>query len=283
MINQDQKRTDNPRRIQILLGAAAVLFGAAVLLGHSWGRAWLYWAAIPLIGAVFWVEGTLRQKIGWIIPASLVIGAGIGLFLFFNTMLLQPIARRIGVLLVFIAIGWCLISTATALSRTKTAWWALVPAGIIASVGLCFFFSNLSLLAFVLYITAGLGLVLLGWGIFWKLYGLIIPGSLLVTIGPGIFIAWGTSVVANPLTKTGLMIAAFSFGWFLIVFFSRVISPKFIWWPLIPGGVLAMTGWGLYIGGDPGNAPEFIANTGSVGLIIFGLYLLLLRKSIHRP
>jgi hypothetical protein len=42
-----------------------------------------------------------------------------------------------------------------------------------------------------------------------------------------------------------------------------------------------MVGWGLYIGGDPENATAFIANTGSVGLIIFGLYLLLLRKGIH--
>jgi hypothetical protein len=59
----------------------------------------------------------------------------------------------------------------------------------------------------------------------------------------------------------------------------RVASEKFVWWPLIPGGLLAVVGWGLYIGGDPGNALAFIGNTGSIGLIIFGVYLLLLRRS----
>jgi hypothetical protein len=46
--------------------------------------------------------------------------------------------------------------------------------------------------------------------------------------------------------------------------------------------VLAMVGWGLYIGGNPGSALSFIGNTGSLGLIIVGAYLLLLRRSIRK-
>jgi len=74
----------------------------------------------------------------------------------------------------------------------------------------------------------------------------------------------------------------FALGWGLIILFSRVTTQKFIWWPLIPGGLLAVVGWGLYIGGDPHNAVSFIGNTGSIGVIIFGLYLLLLRKGIQK-
>jgi hypothetical protein len=40
-------------------------------------------------------------------------------------------------------------------------------------------------------------------------------------------------------------------------------------------------GTGLYIGGDPTRALGFIGNTGSIALMIFGLYLLLMRKGIH--
>jgi hypothetical protein len=43
-----------------------------------------------------------------------------------------------------------------------------------------------------------------------------------------------------------------------------------------------MVGWGLYIGGNPGNALSFIGNTGSIGLIVFGIYLLLMRRGFHQ-
>jgi hypothetical protein len=68
----------------------------------------------------------------------------------------------------------------------------------------------------------------------------------------------------------------------LITVISRVLYKKFTWWPLIPGGVLAMVGWGLYIGGNPSNALGFVGNTGSIGLIIFGIYLLLLRFGMQK-
>jgi len=77
------------------------------------------------------------------------------------------------------------------------------------------------------------------------------------------------------------MLVIFAIGWGLIVLFARMLTEKFIWWPLIPGGVLAVVGWGLYIGGNPANAANFVANTGSIGLIIFGLYLLLMRRGIQ--
>jgi len=86
----------------------------------------------------------------------------------------------------------------------------------------------------------------------------------------------------SALSRTGIMLVAFALGWGLITVFSRVIKSAFVWWPLIPGGILAMVGWGLYIGGNPENALSFIGNTGSIGLIIFGVYLLLLRRGIQR-
>jgi hypothetical protein len=42
-----------------------------------------------------------------------------------------------------------------------------------------------------------------------------------------------------------------------------------------------MTGFGLYLGGNPNNATTFISNAGSITLIISRLYLLLWRKGIH--
>ncbi len=282
MINQTQDKDEYQKRIPVLLGAALLLVGALVLLEQYLGTGWLPWAAVGLAGILFLIEGTRSQIIGWLIPGGLLTGTGVGLFLAFNPYADGDLPARIGILLLSVAAGWGLITAGSLPGRGKTAWWPMVPGGLFAALGGYMVFSDRSFLAFVLYLTSGLGLILLIWGIFWRLYGLIIPASLLVTIGPGVYIAWATQTAANPLSKTGLMIAAFSFGWGLIVFFARIVLAKFVWWPLIPGGVMAMVGWGLYIGGDPGSAPAFIANTGSVALIIFGLYLLLLRKSIHR-
>ncbi len=282
MINQNQNKADTFRRIPVLIGAAMLTVGTFVLVDQYLGTGWLPWAAIGLAGFLFLIEGARSQKLGWLIPGGLISGTGAGMLFAFGSSAEGELLSKIGILLISIAAGWGLITAGSFPGKGKTAWWALVPGGIFAAAGACLLFSDRSFLAFVLYLTTGIGVILLVWGLFWRLYGLIIPASLLVTIGPGIFIAWGTNTAVNPLSKTGLMIAAFSFGWGLIVFFARIILAKFVWWPLIPGGVMAMVGWGLYIGGDPGGAPSFIANTGSVALIIFGLYLLLLRKSIHR-
>jgi hypothetical protein len=78
------------------------------------------------------------------------------------------------------------------------------------------------------------------------------------------------------------MLVWLALGWFMISFFGRIVFQKFIWWPIIPGGVLAMVGWGLYIGGAAGKELGFISNTGSVALILFGIYLILLKYGLRK-
>jgi len=43
-----------------------------------------------------------------------------------------------------------------------------------------------------------------------------------------------------------------------------------------------MVGSGLYIGGNPGNAAGFIQNTGSIGLVLLGIYLILLKFGLKK-
>lgn len=151
----------------------------------------------------------------------------------------------------------------------------------LGAVGVCFLNSSHRIVDFALYIAAGLGIAFLIWGTLTRLFGLIIPGSILIGVGPGIYMAWGDLGRPNGLAQTGIMLVWFSLGWALITIFSRVIHEGFVWWPLIPGGILAMVGCGLYIGGNPSGAASFISNTGAIGLIIFGIYLMLIRRGIH--
>lgn len=265
-----------------IIGISMVAVGVLVLLEQYLKTDWLLYAFAPIFGIFFLVEALRTHRFIFLILGGLLTGAGLGGIIGMSTLFHRPVAHDIGWLLIFFALGWAGTAVLSRKMLAKPAWWALVPGGIIFSVGLAFLFSQLRLIDFVLWVVTGTGIVLLIWGVYWRLFGLIIPGSLMITTGPGIFLAWGTNMGNNPLAKTGIMLAIFALGWALIILFSRVVTAKFIWWPLIPLGILAVVGWGLYIGGDPDNATTFIANTGSIGLIIFGIYLLLLRKGIHR-
>ncbi len=263
-------------------GVILILIGGVYLADQFFHTGWLPWIILPVIALLFLIGGGRLHKIGLIIPGGLLGGVGIGLYFMFYRLPQAGLAERSGVFLLAFAGGWLLITLLSALFTRRPAWWAAIPAAALAFVGACLVFTDLRLVDFVLYLVTGLGIILLVTGGVTRLFGLIIPGCLLVGIGPGIYLAWGTSNEPNGLTQTGVMLVCFALGWGLITLFSRVVTVKFVWWPLIPGGILAMVGWGLYIGGNPDNALSFIGNTGSVGLIIFGLYLLLLRKGIHR-
>jgi len=278
--NNNLRHASRPAGI-FIIGIIMVAVGALVLADQYLKTGWLPLALIPVVGIYLLVEAYRTHKFSLLLSGGVLIGAGMGAFAGFSNFFQRPLVHDIGWLLVVFALGWVLVSVLSKRVLDEPVWWPLVPGGIILSVGLVFLLTELRFLDFVLWIGTGIGIILLIWGISWGKFGLIIPGSLMITIAPGIFLAWGRTYELNPLAKTGIMIAVFSIGWFLIILFSRVTTAKFVWWPLIPGGILAMVGWGLYIGGDPGNAPTFIANTGSIGLIIFGIYLLLMRKGIH--
>ncbi|HAL17510.1 MAG TPA: hypothetical protein DCP32_12425 [Anaerolineaceae bacterium] len=283
----ERETTDNHSKnsrpgVLYLIGIVMVAVGILVLADQYLKTGWLLLAFAPIFGIFFLVEALRMQRFTFLVIGGLLLGAGLGGFVGMSSLFNRSLAHDIGWLLVFFATGWVAIAYLSRKILVKPAWWALVPAGIIFSTGIAFLLSDLRVIDFVLWVVSGTGIVLLVWGVYWRLFGLIIPGSLMVTTGPGIYLAWGSSMGLNPLAKTGIMLAIFAIGWALIILFSRVVTSKFVWWPLIPTGILAMVGWGLYIGGDPKNATSFIANTGSIGLIIFGIYLLLLRKGIHR-
>jgi hypothetical protein len=276
------------RRLRNLAGILLVAGGVVLFLDQRLHTGWLTLLVPATVGLTFLVEGLSSRKMILIIPGSILSALGIGLFIFSSTIFGMPLTTRVGALLVAFALGWLVLIPLAVRINKAPFWWALVPAGTIGGLGACFLFTPLRVLDFVLYILLGLGLSLLAWGFFAHLLGLVIPGCLLVTIGPGIFAAWINPVApagqetSFALTHTGMMLVWFALGWILITVLSRYIFEQFFWWPLIPGGILGMVGWGLYIGGSPSNAASFIGNTGSIVLVIFGLYLLLLRKGIQR-
>lgn len=265
-----------------LFGLMLVVAGLLFMIDFQLKTRWLTLSIPAILGMILLIYGFLSSKKGWLISGSLITGAGIGVFFALQQFKSIPLIDRFGYLAMFFAVSWLIVFVLLRLFYQNTAWWALLCFSILAGSAYSLLFTELRIFDFVLDISIAIGLVFLIWGLKRKMLGLIIPGSLLITIGPGIYFGWVHSTDPEGLIETGIMLVWFALGWILITVFSRVINKKFVWWPLIPGGVLAMVGWGLYIGGNPGNALGFVGNTGSIGLIIFGIYLLLLRFGMQK-
>lgn len=265
-----------------LAGMTIILAGLLLGADQILKTGWLTFLIFPLVGLIMLGLGLDLKVFGWIVAGSLVFGLGAAGFFILGGVPQQPILERLGKGCILFGGSWMLITFLSYVIHRSPAWWALVPSGVLIGVGVSLARNPVRLLEFILFVTVGLALSLLVWGLARRLLGLIIPGCLLLGIGPGIYFSWRELIDLNALAQTGAMLVWFAFGWGMITILARRIYGKFIWWPLIPGGILAVTGWGLFIGGDPGNALGFIGNTGSIGVLVFGLYLLLMRKGIHR-
>jgi hypothetical protein len=283
MLQNRLEHSNNPKlQTSSLFGLMLIIAGVLFIVDLQLKTRWLTISIPAVLGLILLIYGFLSGKKGWLIAGALVTGVGLGSFFALQQFLTIPLVRRFGYLAMFIAISWLIVLVILRVFYQTTAWWALLMGGIFGGTAYSLLFSPLQVFDFVLSISIGLGVVFLLWGWVQKLIGLIIPGSILITSGPGISIAWSHATSPEGLVETGVMLVWFALGWLLITVFSRLIYKKFIWWPLIPGGVLAMVGWGLYIGGNPGNALGFVGNSGSIGLIIFGVYLLLLRFGMQK-
>jgi hypothetical protein len=283
------KATDTPAKSHFRLsltseaGLMFILFGILLLVDQYVHTGWISISLPFVAGLLTLAQGIVRRQVGFFIAGGLLTGIGAGVIAALNPWVPFSLQNRIGAFLLLHAIGWVLVFGVSIWLTRRFIPWALVPAGAIsAGLGFWIILTRFESLMLVLYLPTSIGLALLVCGLMNRKIGLVIPGSLLLTIGPGIYYAWGSTGEINGLTQTGTMLVTFALGWGLITVFSRFIINRFIWWPLIPGGVLAMVGWGLYIGGDPNNALRFIGNTGSIGLIFFGIYLLLWRTEFRK-
>ncbi len=289
--NTNPMKTHNVRTVA---GILLLLAGGVLFLDRLLKTGWHSLIVLPAVGLFLYLWGIRRHHVGLILAGGLVGSVGMGsiaawgpglrLDVPVKIMLLispHPILIQAGLLALYFGIGWGIVTITTAALTPQPAWWALVPGGIFAGLGYCLLFSPRQWFDFVLYLSLGIALPLLIWGLITRLTGLVIPGCLVLGAGIGVYMAWRLPAVGNGLTQTGIMLMWFAGGWIAISAALRWISHKYVWWPLIPGGIIAMVGTGLYIGGDPTHALGFIGNTGSIALMIFGLYLLLMRKGIH--
>jgi len=284
MMNNEIKHDpkDSWQQYAPYIGAILIITGLLFLLDQRIKTNWLSLSLPVFISFILIAGGLISKRRLLLIPGFVLFGVSSAFFILFQKIVTYNTKSLVFAALAIFALSWLLLFISMTVIRGTIPWWALFVATIAAAVSINFIFKKQLLVNFVFTISLAIGIVFLLWGIRKKQIGLLIPGLLISTIGSGIFIAWRPSAKSNGLQQTGNMLVWFALGWILITVISKIFSRKFIWWPLIPGGVLAMVGSGLYMGGNPSNALGFLQNTGSIGLIMFGIYLILLKYGMNK-
>jgi hypothetical protein len=242
----------------------------------------IYLIIIPIISVSLLALAIIKNSRGWATGISLISGILIGcVIILWSQSTLDPL-RITGILCGSLGLSFLFIFFMTYILWKILSWWEIIPAGVCLALSGSFLNSDAGLLDFVFYIGIGLGISLLLWGIGAKLFGLIIAGSIVLTVAPGISFPWKSIGVTNLISQTGVMLVWFGLGWALITSSSRVIRDKFIWWPLIPGGILEMVGIGLFLGGNPNFTTGFLNNTTIMSLLLFGSYIFFLRMNFRK-
>jgi hypothetical protein len=123
------------------------------------------------------------------------------------------------------------------------------------------------------YFLPALGAIFVLAGILTRQAGLFVPGGILSGIG------WGAVLVTGPFSGTGdteggVFMLAFAAGWALITLLTAVFTEKTFWWPLIPGGIMAVIGGGLLFGGIFMQGLTLLGQIWPVFLIGLGVYVL---------
>jgi hypothetical protein len=149
----------------------------------------------------------------------------------------------------------------------------LIVIGALFAVAQVFESANIGQLVLLL-----LGALLYGRGLVRRSAASLVPGGILLGLGAGVLLAGGPLAEPGSGLSGALFMFAFAAGWLSITVGTALVTDEIAWWPLLPGGIMALLGaaalgapLGLEILGLLGNVWWLI-------LIAVGLYLVLVRE-----
>jgi len=162
--------------------------------------------------------------------------------------------------------------------RAKRGWVGGVILILIGGLALLSQFVNFDERFFLPALSA----IFLVWGVLTRKTGLIIPGGILAGVALGAYMVEGQyDSVAEP-AQGALFLLSFAAGWVLITLISFYTNadhrPSL--WPLIPGGIIAVVGGLMLVGGQALKVLELLGQGWPVILIAVGLYMIFRRKEM---
>ena len=106
----------------------------------------------------------------------------------------------------------------------------------------------------------------------------MIPGSILAGIALGAALTAPVFPGITDERSSGVFLLAFSAGWGLMALLSIFTKGGFRWWPLIPGGIIALVGAGLMAGSQGLLLLSYLNFLWPLVLIGLGIFIILRRR-----
>ena len=121
------------------------------------------WLALPIQASLFLVAGVLTRKSGWFIPAGILGGLSLAIYMSQGSYQFAGEDAKGGAFLLGFALGWISIPVLSKLFTHDSHWWALIPGGIMALIGSAILFGGAALqaLEYLQYVWP-LGLIVAG-------------------------------------------------------------------------------------------------------------------------
>ncbi len=111
-------------------------------------------------------------------------------------------------------------------------------------------------------------------GVITRQAGFFIPSGILGGLGLGTYLVAGPVFNITGEAEGGVFFLGFAAGWVLITVLTAVFTSETHWWPLIPGGIMALIGSSLFLGGFFHTALELVGRLWPALLILGGIYVI---------
>lgn len=132
---------------------------------------------------------------------------------------------------------------------------------------------------FGLMILPAMGVIFLAWGLGARQVGLLVPGGILSGLGVAILLVEDVFTGLSDDAEGGVFVLAIAAGFVLVWLLGTLVLRQTSWWALIPGGIMALIGAALMIGGEALEALELLNYVWPVALIVGGLAILFKMRS----
>jgi hypothetical protein len=124
---------------EAISGIFLIAIGVLVLLAQLGASEQIGFLFLPALGAAFILWGILTHEAGLMIPGGILSGIGWGVLAISGPFAFANSTNEGGLFLIIFGLGFALITLLTAVFTDETHWWALIPGGILATIGVAIF------------------------------------------------------------------------------------------------------------------------------------------------
>lgn len=123
------------------------------------------------------------------------------------------------------------------------------------------------------WVTLGLGLAMLAYGVLMRTAAGLIPGGIVTGVGLGLTVL-GTATIDSGERGAGMFLIFLALGFLSIPVTTRLLTDEMHWWAFIPGGIIFLVGLALMFGGAFMQALNLMQIGGALALVGLGAWLI---------